>query len=111
VVGGALTYTINVSNGGSATATNVLLTDALPASVTFNSATASQGGCMQSGGTVTCSLGALAIGNSVSVSINVTPNAAGMINNTATAAADEFDPNTDNNTATVTMTVNKADKK
>ena len=61
-IGGALTYTLNFNNEGPSTATNVSVTDTLPASVTFNSASASQGTCTESGGTVTCDLGSLANG-------------------------------------------------
>jgi titin len=108
-VGGTLTYTITVNNSGPSTATNVTLTDTLPASVTFASATPSQGSCTQSGGTVTCNLGSIADGGSAIVTITVTPNAAGTITNTATVSASESDPNSANNTATATTTVNKAD--
>jgi uncharacterized repeat protein (TIGR01451 family)/CSLREA domain-containing protein len=107
-VGGTLTYTITVNNGGPSTATNVTLADTLPASVTFGSATPSQGSCTQSGGTVTCNLGSIADGGSATVTITVTPNAAGTISNTATVSANESDPNSANNTATATTTVIKA---
>jgi uncharacterized repeat protein (TIGR01451 family) len=107
-VGGTLTYTITVNNGGPSTATNVTLADTLPASVTFGSATPSQGSCTQSGGTVTCNLGSIADRGSATVTITVTPNAAGTISNTATVSANESDPNSANNTATATTTVIKA---
>ena len=56
-VGQQLTYTVGVSNAGPSSATGITVTDTLPAGVTFNSATPSQGSCSQSAGTVTCSLG------------------------------------------------------
>jgi uncharacterized repeat protein (TIGR01451 family) len=108
-VGGTLTYAITVNNGGPSSAMNVTLADTLPASVTFGSATPSQGSCTQSGSTVTCNLGSIADGGLATVTITVTPNATGTISNTATVSANESDPNGANNTATVTTTVNKAD--
>ena len=82
------------------------LTDTLPAGVTFNSATPSQGSCSQSSGTVTCSLGTLANAASASVSIKVTPQSAGTITNQANVTSLTGDPNTANNGATAQTTVN-----
>ena len=48
-VGQPLTYTLAVQNLGMATATNVVATDTLPASVTFVSATSTQGTCTLAG--------------------------------------------------------------
>ena len=52
-----MTYTVNVSNSGLDGAEDVVLTDNLPAGVTYISATPDQGICDESGGTVTCELG------------------------------------------------------
>ena len=57
LAGELLTYTLGVSNGGPRDATNTTLTDTLPAGVTFDSATPSQGTCSEASGTVTCALG------------------------------------------------------
>ncbi|RME41010.1 MAG: DUF11 domain-containing protein, partial [Deltaproteobacteria bacterium] len=65
--GQPLTYTLTVVNNGLLDATAVTLTDTLPSGVTYNSAAASQGGCSQAGGVVTCSLGGLAVGASAQV--------------------------------------------
>jgi uncharacterized repeat protein (TIGR01451 family) len=101
-------YSINVSNGGPATATGVSLTDTLPAGMTFVSATVSpvpQGSCGQSAGTVTCALSTLTIFQSATVTIFVTPTTAGTISNSATATATQNDPNPGNNTAADTMAI------
>jgi uncharacterized repeat protein (TIGR01451 family) len=66
-VGTQLTYAVGVSNAGPSSATGITLTDTLPAGVTFNSATPTQGSCSQASGTVTCSLGTLASTASASV--------------------------------------------
>jgi uncharacterized repeat protein (TIGR01451 family) len=59
-VGEPLTYTLVVTNTGIVTATGIIVTDTLPAGVTFVSATPSQGSCSESGGVVTCYLHLLA---------------------------------------------------
>jgi uncharacterized repeat protein (TIGR01451 family) len=100
LVGGSLTYTIGVTNNGPSTATGVTLTDPLPPSTTFVSATTSQGTCSAAGGTVTCALGTLANGAGATVTVRVTPTAKGTLTNTASVQGNEPDPDTANNSAT-----------
>ena len=59
LAGSALTYSIQVANAGPDTATDAVVTDALPKGVTYVSATPSQGTCAVSKNkkTVTCALG------------------------------------------------------
>jgi len=104
-VGSNLTYTVTVSNGGPSAATNVVLTDTLPANVTFVSATAP---CTQAAGTVTCNLGTVNNGANSVVTIVVTPQVAAVpsINNVASVGATEFDPIAANNAASQITTVN-----
>jgi uncharacterized repeat protein (TIGR01451 family) len=104
-VGSSLTYTITVKNNGPSAATGVTMTDPLPGTVTFVSATPSQGNCTGTA-TVTCSLGSLSNGASATVTIVVTPTQAGGISNTTTVTANEADPVTSNNSATEPTTVN-----
>ncbi|MGH9941600.1 MAG: SBBP repeat-containing protein, partial [Pyrinomonadaceae bacterium] len=106
--GGNLTYNVTVTNGGSGAASNVVLTDTPPSGVTLVSFNSSQGsGCAPSGNTVVCNLGALASGASATATIVVTaPNQPGTITNIVSVAATEPDPNTANNTAATTTTVN-----
>ena len=101
LVGDTLTYTITVTNNGPVGATNVVVTDTLPGSVSLVSAP----GCTGSG-TLTCAVATLASGDSAILTITVTPTSAGDITNTASVAASESDPNTANNLATSTTTVN-----
>ena len=100
-----LTYTITVTNNGPATATSVIVTDTLPANVTFVSVASSQGTSTYVGGTVSCVLGSLTSNAIAIVQIVVIPTEAGLIANTATVSADQSDPNQANNTAAVTTTV------
>ncbi len=102
-VGGTLTYTVAVTNNGPDAATGVVMTDTLPPSVTFVSAGPS---CTHLSGTVTCGLGSLANGGATTVTIMVTPTAAGTLTNTASVTGNETDPNSANNTATALTTVN-----
>jgi uncharacterized repeat protein (TIGR01451 family) len=97
-VGATLTYTITVTNNGPSTATGVTLTDTLPASVSFFSASP---GCGLAGNIVTCGLGTLLNGDSAIVTITVTTTAPGAITNTATVAGNEPDPTSANNAVSV----------
>ena len=103
--GGTVTYLVTVSNGGPADATNVMMIDVLPPGATLVSATPSQGTCS---GTVTCSLGSIANGASATVTIVVTiaPAASGsLVCNTASATADQPDPNLANNASMTCATL------
>src|SRR5262249_28753732 len=82
------------------------LTDTLPSGVTFVSVTPTGPICTQSSGTVTCNVGTLASGGSMSISIVITPTSAGVLSNTANVTATEPDPTSANNSATATTTVN-----
>ena len=99
-----LTYTVTVTNNTVAvTVTNVVLTDTLPASVTFVSAP--PGTCTQFS-PVVCNLGNIRGGSSVQIVIIVTPGSTGTITNSAKAKAAENDPNVVNNSASAITTVN-----
>jgi uncharacterized repeat protein (TIGR01451 family) len=103
-----LTYTITVRNNGPDAATGVTLTDQLPRNAGYGSSSTTQGSCSlkPSKTEVGCSLGTIASGATVTVTIMVKPNKKGQITNTATASATSPpDPNTANNTATATTTV------
>jgi uncharacterized repeat protein (TIGR01451 family) len=107
-VGQNLVYTINVSNSGPNEADGVVLSDALPAGVTFVSATATQGPTpTPTGNVVTASLGTIASGGSATVTITAKagPNAAPTVTNKPTVASQTTDPNTANNTESLTTTV------
>ena len=93
LVANSLVYTIFVSNFGPDTAANVKLTDTLPAGVTFVSAIPQQGNCGQAAGVVTCNLGDLALQESTTVILTVTPNVADTIVNIAEVSSDTQDPN------------------
>jgi len=99
--GVSLTYTVTVSNFGSAPATGVVVTDVLPAAVVFLSASP---GCSNTG-TVTCNLGTLAPAQSATITIVVAAYTAGQIANTATASSAQVDAAPANNAATTLTNV------
>ena len=105
MVGERLDYGVTVTNNGPSHATGVILTDTLPPGTTLESTTPSQGSCAVGGGTIICELGSLPRGSSANVRIVVTPTAAGVIDNTATVVADQFDRNESDNAASASTTV------
>jgi len=100
-VGIPLSYRIVATNNGPAAATNVIITDTLPAGVTFGSSSATQGTCSGTT-TVTCNFGSLVSGTSAVMTITVTPTAQGQLANTATVTAGESDFDTANNSSSIT---------
>jgi uncharacterized repeat protein (TIGR01451 family) len=100
-----LTYTLTVQNSGPSEATNVSVTDTLPAAVHFVTATS---GCSESAGIVTCDLEPLASGGSSTVDITVRPQNAGSITNQATVGSAAHDPDPANNSKIVDVTVSPA---
>ncbi len=105
--GEALTYTLTITNYGPSAAQSVVVTDTLPAGLTAGLPTAGQGTCGKSGNTVTCTLGALALNQRVTITIPATiaSSVQGNVVNTATAGSSTTDPTAANNTITLTTTV------
>jgi uncharacterized repeat protein (TIGR01451 family) len=106
-VNGTLTYTIVVRNAGPLPATGVTLTDQLPKQAGFSSVTTSQGSCTAKApkATVTCTIGTIAVGGQVTVTIRVKPTGPGTLVNTATVQTTSRDSNLANNSATASTTV------
>lgn len=99
IAGNNLTYAIVISNSGPSDAVNVVVTDPLPAGVSYVSATPDQGSCGQAAGTVTCNLGTVVDGEQVPVTVVVKVNSGqtAAINNSASVSSDTPDPQTGNN--------------
>ena len=93
-VGSNLVYSITVSNAGPDAATGVVISNQLPAGVTFVSAS---GGATPSGGVLLLNLGSLAVGATNSAQIVVQPTSAGRFTNSFQVLASETDPNVTNN--------------
>jgi uncharacterized repeat protein (TIGR01451 family)/fimbrial isopeptide formation D2 family protein len=105
VAGEGFAYTIGVTNLGPSDAAGVSLSDPLPPQATFVSAP----GCTESGGTVTCAVGDLAVGDSRQFTVNVTlvPDA-GFVTNTVTVSGTTPDPNPNNDQATASFTASSS---
>ncbi|MBV9493390.1 MAG: TIGR03118 family protein, partial [Acidobacteria bacterium] len=98
-------YTITVANSGPNTATNVVVSDTLPAGVTYVSAVPSQGSC--AGTTVvTCTLGSINSNANATITLTVTsPAVPGQVSNTATVTTSATDPDLSNNSSTSNVQV------
>lgn len=108
-VGGQITYQVVVSNAGPDDATNVVVTDPIPAHTSFVNASVSQGTVMFDGTTVTANFGTIIPFESGSLSLTLsidsdTPRDT-SISNTATATTNTLDPDPDNNLATASTAV------
>jgi uncharacterized repeat protein (TIGR01451 family) len=93
---GRLTYTIVVGNNGPDAATEVTLADPLPAGTTFVSVSTTQGSCT-GGAIINCNLGTVAKGQTVTITLVVTANQAGVLTNTVTVVGKEPESNPANN--------------
>jgi uncharacterized repeat protein (TIGR01451 family) len=107
LVGQQMTYTLTVRNNGPSAATGVTTVDSLPASVSYVSASASQGTCTLTGTTVRCTLGSLASGATATATIRVNATKQGNTTNTATVSGGQIDPVSANNTSSVITKVKK----
>jgi uncharacterized repeat protein (TIGR01451 family) len=105
-LGQPLTYTVLISNDGPSDAVSVTLTDTLPLNVSFGSAVPGQGVCTAPVGlSLVCDLLTVAAGDTVTVTILVTPTASGTLANTAQVFAFTADLVPENNDTTVETTV------
>ena len=104
IAGKDLTYMLVVTNAGPAAAAGVILTDPLPAGMTFVSADA---GGTEASGTVTWAIGAVPSGGSVTLTLVVRPDPSttGIVMNAATVAATTADQDATDNDASAAVTV------
>jgi large repetitive protein len=109
-VGGQLQATLTVGNAGPNTATGVTVTDPIPAGWGGVTATATQGSCTVSDGTVTCSLGDVADGATAEVTLRGTTassSTATALTNVASVTTTAFDPAPSNNVSADTITLTR----
>jgi uncharacterized repeat protein (TIGR01451 family) len=114
VQGKSITYAIVVKNAGPNDAANVSVGDMLPAGTTFASVSAPpEFNCLTpapgSGGPVKCSAASLASGASRTIQLVVKVGGVtkGAVSNTAAVVSTTSDPQTDNNSATVAVSVGR----
>ena len=104
VVGGTITYSLAVSNIGPDLATNVIVTDILPAGVTLTSVTPSVGSCTGTS-PITCELGTIPSTKTERITIVGIATTPGSLINRASVTASGPDPNESNDTAAVDTAV------
>jgi len=112
--GAPVTYTIVVTNHGPDAATAVTMTDALPASLLFQSISAPAGfSCTNPAvgatGTITCTGASLANGATATFTLTVKSNASGSITNTAAVSGTPADPSSGNNSQSSSFVAGSAD--
>ena len=113
VVGGAnISYTLTASNAGPNTSGNIVITDNLPPSVAFVSASGAGWSCANAGSVVTCSHPGPHAPNAAIPALGIVGKvnaAGGNVTNSASvapaAAGGTADPDSSNNTATVSTAV------
>jgi uncharacterized repeat protein (TIGR01451 family) len=106
--GSSFFYTIAVGNKGAFTASSITVTDLVPAQVTLNWATNSQGTFCYldvSNGIVACTLANVTNNTAATVVVGVTATTPGTGINSAGAIPFDYDPNMANNFATLATTV------
>src|SRR5262249_9700057 len=107
-VGDTVTFTVSLTNDGPTGATNVRLKDILPTGLAFVSATPSQGTYASLTGVWT--VGSLGSGAQATLTLQAKVNSSSPMTNAAgVTAADQFDPDTSNNTANTTVTPQRPD--
>jgi len=104
-IGSNITYTINVTNLGPNTASDVVVVDALPSIVNFVSATPSIGTFNNANGIVTFNLGTMTNGARASMSVVVTTTTSGYASNSVTVSSRAADPNPANNSSSLITAV------
>ncbi len=104
--GQQITYTVTVHNDGPDAAENVVVSDTMPAGVTFNFATITQGSCAIAFPLLECQIGTMNSGDAVILEIHVTPNSGGTITNNVSVTTETEDPDESNNSDSEETTVN-----
>ena len=102
--GSNTTYTATITNAGPSAATNVVLTGVVPASGVVVSITPSQGKCSLAT-VVSCNLGGLANGASITVAVVIEQTTAGASTFSGLVSASETDNSTSDNQVSSTATI------
>ena len=105
IQGQAIIYTLTVINLGPDEATTVVVTNTLPAGMTFQSVSLPSGSFTVLGNKVVCNLGTLAGGASVAFDLTAVVNQSGILADTANVVSATADPASANNAAVAAVTV------
>jgi uncharacterized repeat protein (TIGR01451 family) len=101
---GQLSYSLSISNRGPQAATGVLVTTTLPAGVSLVSG-ASSSACVQSGVTLSCTLGSLAAGASDPLTIVLAPGSVSSLSLSFSASSGVGDLNPNNDVVSIGLSV------
>lgn len=104
-VGDRLLFTATVGNGCTDDATGVVAHYTVPAGSIFISASSSQGTCVGSATTADCDLGNIVCGSTARAFFSIAATAPGTISSSVSVSANEPDPQTVNNTASISTDV------
>lgn len=96
-LGDNLVYAIAITNLGPSAATNVVVTNQLPAGVNFISAATSQGSCTRSGDTIRCDLGTMTANAQANIAVTIRPTLTGLISSSASVGSPVSEGDTSNN--------------
>lgn len=104
--GAPLTCNFSVQNSGPWTASDVVVSNPIPAGASFVSATSSQGTCTLTNGCLLCALGSLSKSATATLTVHLLAPPAGTSTNVAIVTLDQSDPAPTNNTAAAVIQVN-----
>ena len=108
IFGNNVSYTVTVTNNGADDVPGVVMTDNLPGSVKYVSATPAQGSCTETNGVVSCQLGTVAASASVAVTVVGFPKRDDNYDNQVSVSGLVTDTNSTNNTASESTLVSLA---
>jgi uncharacterized repeat protein (TIGR01451 family) len=104
---GNITWTMVVTNNGPSDDTGVKISDPMPAGNTYVSSTTTKGTCT-GGAILTCDIGPMAVGETVTITLVTAPSQVGIQTNTATVTGDRPDTNPANNVANASVNITEA---
>ncbi|MCP4284938.1 MAG: DUF11 domain-containing protein, partial [Gammaproteobacteria bacterium] len=107
VAGETLVYQLTMANDGPSVATNVTLTDTLPAELTVDGFSSTAGNCTLQSDTLTCDMGIVYPASLITVTITTTVDAAlrGDLTNVAAVSALETEQDINNNSVTLVTNI------
>ena len=107
-VGEIVSYSLTVRNNGPDPATAVRVEDQLPPTLQFEDFTASGAFCSAASNGLTCDLGTMAPNQTIQIGFNARIENSGQISNTASVSSTTDDPNSGNNSGSISFAAETA---